>query len=131
LAVPPADGKTGEVFKLLKLLVSLVCLGAFVWWGLTVQLGAHTLFGHIAAIGASKESKDLVRGTKDKVADLKKHLVADKADPGKELEVTGEVHSAGAGKPASQPEDRLTNADRRDMKRLLDKRGKAAAGTPN
>jgi hypothetical protein len=119
------------VFKLVKLLVSLACLGAFVWWGLTVQLGAHTLFGHIAAIGSSKESKELVRGTKDKVADLKKHLVADKATPAKELEVNGEVHSAGSDKAVPEPEDRLTNADRRDMKRLLDKRGKAAAGTPN
>jgi hypothetical protein len=120
------------VFKLLKLLVSLVCLGVFVWWGLTVQLGAHTLFGHIAAIGSSKESKELVRGTKEKVADLKKQIVADKdrdrdkAAPPKELELTGETHPP--VKPA--PQERLTNADRRDIKRLLDKRGKAA-GTPN
>jgi hypothetical protein len=112
------------VFTLLKVLVSMICLAAFVWWGLTVQLGDHTLFGHIAAIGSSKESKDLVRGTKEKVADLKKRIVEDKAAPEK-LNVTDQA------RPAARPQERLTNADRRDIKRLLDKRGKAAAGTAN
>jgi hypothetical protein len=113
------------VFKLLKALVSLICLGAFVWWGMTVQLGDRTLFGHIAAIGSSKESKDLVRGTKEKVADLKKRIVDDK--PTKGLNVNDE-----SGPPKPAPQERLTNADRREIKRLIDsKRGKPAASTPN
>jgi hypothetical protein len=117
------------VFKLLKVLVSLICMGAFVWWGFTVQLGSRTLFGHIAAIGSSKESKELVRGTREKVADLKKHIVEDKEAPSKGLDLTDEVHPQAGAKIA--PQDRLTRADRRDIKRLLDKRGKAAAGATN
>jgi hypothetical protein len=105
------------VFKLLKLLVSLICLGAFVWWGLTVQLGDHTLFGHIAAIGSSKESKDLVRGTKEKVADIKKQLVENKP---RGLNVTDETPPPPRAKPAAAPQERLTNADRRELKRLVE-----------
>jgi hypothetical protein len=118
------------VFKLLKLLISLVCLGVFVWWGLTVQLGQRTLFGHIAAIGSSKESKELVRGTKSKVAEVKKRLV-DESGRTRGLNVPGDTaESPPAERPA--PQDHLTNADRRGMKRLLDaRRGKSAAGAPN
>jgi hypothetical protein len=128
------------VFRLVKLLVSLVCLGVFVWWGLTVQLGRHTLFGHIAAIGASKESKELVRGTREKVADLKKKIVEESASPSpsapsRGLNVTddsAEGARPAPAKPASGPEERLTRADRRDIKRLLDaKRGKSATGATN
>ena len=112
------------MFKLIKVLVSLICLAAFVWWGMTVQLGDHTLFGHIAAIGSSKESKDLVRGTKEKVADLKKRMVEDK--PASE-----KLNVIDQARLAAKSQERLINADRRDIKRLLDKRGKAAAGTAN
>jgi hypothetical protein len=117
------------VFKLLKALVSLICLGVFVWWGMTVQLGDRTLFGHIAAIGKSKESKDLVRGTKEKVTDLKKRIVDGKSEPSRSLELTDQQP---APHPAPAPQDRLTKADRRDMKRLLEaKRGKSAGGATN
>ena len=53
------------MFRLLRLLISLAMLGGFVWFGMTVKLGDKTLFGHLAAIGKSKETKDLVEGTKD------------------------------------------------------------------
>jgi hypothetical protein len=117
------------VFKLLKLLVSLVCLGVFVWWGLTVQLGQRTLFGHIAAIGSSRESKELVRGTKEKVAEVKKRLVEEGETKG--LTVPGQAAEPPPARPPA-PQERLTRADRRDIKRLLDaKRGKSAAGATN
>jgi hypothetical protein len=53
------------VFRLLRLLLSLAMLGGFVWFGMTVKLGDKTLFGHLAAIGKSKETKDLVEGAKE------------------------------------------------------------------
>jgi hypothetical protein len=53
------------VFRLVRLLISLAMLGGFVWFGMTVKLGDKTLFEHIAAIGKSKETKDLVEGTKE------------------------------------------------------------------
>jgi hypothetical protein len=102
------------VFKLLKILVGLVGLGAFVWWGLTIPLGDRTLFQHIAAIAHSKESRELVRGTKEKVADIKKQVTGHEGKP-----------AAGAAPPRTEPaeakpQERLTNADRHDMRKLLD-----------
>jgi hypothetical protein len=122
------------VFKLFKVLVSLICLAVFVWWGVTVRLGQRTLFGHIAAIGSSKESKELVRGTKEKVADFKKRLVdtdhADKDHVDKELTVRDESRPGKtAPPPRGAPQERLTHADRQEVKRLLDM--KHGAGRAN
>jgi hypothetical protein len=101
------------VFKLIKLLIGTVALGVFVWWGLTVPLGDHTLFGHIAAIGNSKESQDLVRGTKQKVGDLKKRIGHDEPSSARtEKPVEAE-------KPAA-PQERLTNADRKEIRHFID-----------
>ena len=53
------------MFRLVRLLISLAMLGAFIWFGMNVKLGSKTLFEHIAAIGKSKETQDLVEGTKE------------------------------------------------------------------
>jgi hypothetical protein len=53
------------VFRLLKLLTSLALLGGFIWFGMRVPLGSKTLFDHLRAIGGSRETKDLVEGTKE------------------------------------------------------------------
>ena len=46
-------------------LVALVALFAgFCWVGTHLQLGSHTLFGHLRAIAQTKESQDLFDGTK-------------------------------------------------------------------
>jgi hypothetical protein len=100
------------VFKLIKLLIGTVALGVFVWWGLTVPLGDRTLFGHISAIGNSKESQELVRGTKLKVDDLKKRIAHDEATAAK-AEKPAEA-------PAPAPQERLTNADRKEIRHFID-----------
>ena len=51
---------------MLKLIVYLALLGAFVWFGSTVQLGKHTLFGHVRAIWHTEEVQDLKKGVEDK-----------------------------------------------------------------
>ena len=53
------------MFRLVRLLISLAMLGVFIWFGMNVKLGSKTLFEHIAAIGKSKETQDLVDGTKE------------------------------------------------------------------
>jgi hypothetical protein len=110
------------VFKLLKILVGLVGLGAFVWWGLTIPLGDRTLFQHIAAIAHSKESRELVRGTKEKVADIKKQVTGHEGKP-----ATG--GPAQAEPTEAKPQERLTNVDRRDMRKLLDSAHRKVART--
>jgi hypothetical protein len=62
------------VFRLLRLLISLAMLGAFVWFGMTVKLGDKTLFEHLSAIGQSKETKDLVEGTKEAAKPVWDHV---------------------------------------------------------
>ena len=54
------------MFRLIRWLFSIAVLVAFIWFGSTVQLGNHTLFGHIASIWHSKETQDAVKGIKDK-----------------------------------------------------------------
>jgi hypothetical protein len=58
------------VFKLLKLGVGLVALTAIAWFGITVKLGSQTLFQHLRAIGQTRESQDLVDGTKQAAGPL-------------------------------------------------------------
>jgi hypothetical protein len=54
------------MFSLLKLLVFLVMVGAILWFGSTVKLGDHTLFGHVQRIWNTAEAQDLVKGAKEK-----------------------------------------------------------------
>ena len=53
------------MFTLLKLGVSIVALLAFAWFGMTVKLGSRTLFEHLHAIEQTKESQELVDGTRE------------------------------------------------------------------
>ncbi len=52
------------MFRFLKFLFFLAALGVFVWFGMNVPLGNHTLFGHFQRIWKSEETQDLVEGTK-------------------------------------------------------------------
>ena len=103
------------MLKLIKIFIGMVGLGAFVWWGVTVPLGERTLFQHVSAIAGSRESRELVRGTKEKVADLKKRVVGtEKGSAAKSPPTRTEPgESTGA-------EDHLTNVDRHDMRKLID-----------
>lgn len=119
-------GSWKMVFRLLKLAFSLGALAAFTWFGLTVPLGERTFFQHVAAIFRSPESQELIRGTSDKVGELSRMI-------------RGGEGGAGAGAPAAEkpkieaqpgaapPAERLSAADRREMRRLLDTTGKPAA----
>ena len=60
------------MFRLIRFLLSLAMLAAFVWFAVSVPLGKHTLWGHLKAIFSTREAKDLADGTKEeaqKVAD--------------------------------------------------------------
>lgn len=50
-------------------LIKWAFLGAmvvgFIWFGRTVPLGKHTLFGHVERIWQSDETRDLVDGTRE------------------------------------------------------------------
>src|SRR5437773_1154886 len=53
------------MFGLIRFLISLAMLAAFVWFAVSVPLGKRTLWGHTRAIFGSQEAKDLAEGTKE------------------------------------------------------------------
>jgi hypothetical protein len=127
------------VLRLLKLFVFVGALAGFVWWGLTVPLGERTLFGHLRAIGDSKESQELVRGTRQKVDDLKKRIgqeetrARDGAGSSAKAPVVArapaedrasEAHAEDTPRRAGPPQEKLTTGDRTQMRRLLQARAK-------
>ena len=54
------------MFGFLRALAWLVFLLVFLWFGSSVKIGDHTLFGHLGRIWRAKETQDLVDSTKDK-----------------------------------------------------------------
>jgi hypothetical protein len=53
------------MFGLVRFAMSLLMLAAFVWFAVTIPLGKRTLWGHVHAIFATQEAKDLADGTKE------------------------------------------------------------------
>jgi hypothetical protein len=121
------------VLRLVWLFVSVGCLAALAWFGLTVDLGGRTLFGHLRAIGGSKESQELWRGAKAKATDA---LGIAKAREAMRAKLEGKIDGKndgkpsadkpantddGAGKasPAAPPQDRIGAEDREAMRKLI------------
>lgn len=50
---------------LVRFLFSCVMLAAFIWFAVTVPLGKRTLWGHVHAIFATQEARDLADGTEE------------------------------------------------------------------
>jgi hypothetical protein len=120
------------VFRLIKLGITLVGFAAFAWFGVTVKLGSMTLFQHLRAIGQTKESQELVdgtrqaagplvddvrrkfqEGTKDGTKDGSKVAAKDGKDGNKER--TG----AKAAPDEGPPEEHVSAADRQALHRLI------------
>jgi hypothetical protein len=53
------------MFRFIKFLFTLACLGAFVWFGMSVPLGRYTLFQHVSRIWNTQETQDMVKGVKE------------------------------------------------------------------
>ena len=104
------------MFRLIKLGVALVGLLAFCWFGVTYQLGSRTLFQHLRAIGQSKESQELVDGTKHAagplVDDVRRRIGKDDEAP--------PTMSPDAG----SPRERLSSSEQRQLRKLLEKAAK-------
>jgi hypothetical protein len=111
------------MFRLLKLCMSLAAFVLFAWFGATVPLGSHTLFEHLHAIGQTKESKELVDGTKQVaeplVDDVRRRIGnksdhADKADKAvKQAELPATPPDAGVA------QDDFSPKEKRQLRRLL------------
>jgi hypothetical protein len=104
------------MFTLLKVGASLIALLAFAWFGMTYKLGSRTLFEHAHAIGQTRETQELVDGTRQAAGPLVddvRHRVAG----------TGEAGGKPPAMPrdAGAPQERLTASEQRQLRYLLDK----------
>jgi hypothetical protein len=113
------------LFRLLKLGITLVGLAAFAWFGVTVKLGSMTLFQHLRAIGQTKESQELVDGTRKAagplVDDVRRKFQDGTKDGTKEGAKDG-AKTAKADKappPEGPPEEHVSAADRQALHRLI------------
>jgi hypothetical protein len=113
------------MFRLLKLCVSLAAFVAVAYFGATVKLGSRTLFEHLHAIGQTKESQELVDGTRQAaeplVDDVKRRI--GRGDKGDRNEAGGKAERH-AQLPALPPDagvaqDDFSPSEKRQLRRLL------------
>jgi hypothetical protein len=106
------------VFRLFKLGVALIGFAAFAWFGVTVKLGSQTLFQHLRAISQTKESQELVDGTRQAAGpladDVRRRFKEGTADG---TARTADKHTPDAG--AGPPEERVSAADRQALHHLI------------
>jgi hypothetical protein len=115
------------LFRLIKLGITLVGLAAFAWFGVTVKLGSMTLFQHLRAIGQTKESQELVDGTRQAagplVDDVRRKFQDGTKDGAKDGTKDGaKVKEATTDKTApdeAPPEEHVSAADRQALHRLI------------
>jgi hypothetical protein len=106
------------MFRLLKLCLSLAAFLVVAWFGATVKLGSRTLFEHLHAIGQTKESKELVDGTKqvaEPLVDDVKRRIGGKANVADSKVAEIPVLPPDAGRP----QDDFSSQEKRQLRRLL------------
>ncbi len=131
------------MFRLLTFFGSILGFAAIVWFGVTVDLGDRTLFGHLRAIGASEEAQQLWDGTKGKVTDFVGIEAAKRAEQAKaaaraaaeeamngEGEGTEKPKAKGAGTKTSSPPPAVERAEPSDGKLMADARKRDSAVKP-
>jgi|SRR5690349_11185131 hypothetical protein len=107
------------MFTLLKFGAGVVALLAFAWFGMTFKLGERTLFEHLHAIGQTKESQELVDGTRQAV---RHHVGNSERDDHGEHGTNGKGdRPPSVGRDAGAPLERLSSSEQRQLRYLLDK----------
>lgn len=117
------------MFRLIKLLISLAALAGFIWFGANVQLGQRTLFGHLQAIGQTREAHELVEGTKESARPLVEEAgrrLAHRNDPAGTAK-DEESSTSAAGKPNAEapshesrpPADEVTDGDKQALRKVI------------
>lgn len=100
------------MFRLIKLLIGVALLAAFVWFGANIPLGSQTLFQHLQAIGRTRETKDLLDGTRESAKPLMDSVRRKLADS-----TTGPAALPDGG--GAPPSEEVSRADKQRLKKLL------------
>jgi hypothetical protein len=113
------------VFRLFKLLFFLSCLGILAYVAFTVPLGERTLVEHIQVILNTRESQELLKGTKEKVDDIV-NQATDKVVKGVVKKAPSQITSRGEGEkseesvvPPSSPMEDLAEGDRKALRGII------------
>ena len=81
---------------MIRFFITVAIVGTLAFLGATVKMGKRTFFGHIGAIWATKEAKDMREGVGEKAGP-----VVDKLERG----VKAGVREATKDEPAAKPVD--------------------------
>ena len=100
------------MFRLIKLLISVVALGVFIWFGANVPLGSQTLFQHLQAIGRTSATKDLLDGTRESAKPLMDSVRRKIVDS-----TTGQAMLPDGG--GAPPAEEVSQEDKQRLKKLL------------
>jgi hypothetical protein len=100
------------VFRLFKLGVGMIALLAIAWFGNTVKLGPRTLFQHLRAIGQTKESQELVDGTREATSPLVEDV---------RRRISGKQEASASATDGGAPQERLSSSEQRQLRELLRK----------
>jgi hypothetical protein len=120
----------------LKLLAFVALFAGFCWVGTTVQLGSHTLFGHLHAIAETKESQDLFDGTKQStrplVDDMRRRIAGvpdpkGSPPPGGGADPERTSVAASRHPDAGPPQESVTPSERRRLRKLLSSADRVSA----
>ena len=101
------------MFRLIKLLLGLAALAGFVWFGANVPLGSRTLFQHLQAIGRTRETKELLDGTRETAKPLVDSVRR------KAQEALTEKVAVLPGDGGAPPAEEVSDGDRQELKKVL------------
>jgi len=104
------------LFRLIKLLIGVVALAAFVWFGANIPLGSQTLFQHLQAIGRTSATKDLLEGTRESAKPLVDSVRRKIADSTASSTKGPAALPDGGGAP---PAEEVSPTDKQRLKKLL------------
>jgi hypothetical protein len=101
---------------MLKLVALVALFAGFCWVGTHLQLGPHTLFGHLRAIAQTKESQELFDGTRESagplVDDVRRRIAGVPAPAKTPAPAVEEADDAPANKKGELAKAEDTNSDK-------------------
>lgn len=100
------------MFRLIRFLFSLLLLAVVVWFATNIPLGKRTLWGHLRAIFATQEAKDLAEGTKEEAKKVADKVREEMGHDG------GHAHHPDLG-VAQKPLDPVDVNDQRSLDKLV------------
>jgi hypothetical protein len=106
------------LLKIFKLLLGLACLAGFIWCGANIPLGPRTLFEHLQAIGRTRETQELLDGTRETARPLVDGVRRRMAKSEEKSDERSPAAPDGGVRIAA-PSEEITEQDRKRLRKLL------------